>query len=314
MPDPQYVFPAVTNYLPSVGSSPSSIVFNGTLYTFFVGSDGQSLWCASYNTETLAFNPIATYLTQQYSSISVENNTNISPVVFENTIYIFFNSSTENIIYYTYSSDTINWSPPQALQSNGSAVSCLKDTSPSAAVFENTLYIFWIVDNNKINYLTYNGATWAISSASLPVTVNAASGTGPSALALDETLYVFYTGSGNNGTFYTTLQPGDNNWSNAISVGNTSNFSIAGSPSAVISNGSIQLFWNGSIADENMYQPGTIYATFTDNAWSTLTSIQESQQIYQNIAENTSASALSFNGQIYVFNTTTNQNIQYLTI
>jgi hypothetical protein len=207
-----------TNWLgvrqvPNVGLScaPSPVVFNGVLQVLFQGAyeDGQ-LWTSWYDGNTWNGNVQVPNLGMSFSP---------GAVVFNNKLYVFHNGLGETgALWYTVA-DGISWSQDRNLVLGGSSVpESGISLSPSAVVWNNTLYVFfqngqggggignpgygglyYIASSDGINWegVTSDGLTYGIEVANVGMSFS------PSAVAFNGVLQVFHEGLGQNGQLWT---------------------------------------------------------------------------------------------------------------
>jgi hypothetical protein len=235
---------------------PSGVQFGNDIYIFYESGNNiyYGLW--QYTPPSSGSgNGTGTWTTGiQISGVST--GTGPGAVVFNNTIYVFYqglNSNNDNdgtLWYVTYNGTS--WSS-SATQVPAAAMSY----SPSAAVFDNDLYVFYQGSGNdhKLYYTTYSNGAWSNSS-----TQNSSANmcNSPAATVYNGELYVFFQGV-NNGTtdnnelWYVTYD--GSNWANNVQV-SESYVSLVGSPSAVVYNGQLCVIYvNSGYSNSIWYTP-----------------------------------------------------------
>lgn len=118
----------------------------------------------------------------------------------------------------------------------------------------------------------------------------------PSPVVYKGKLYVFYTGSGNDGIWYTSYD--GTRWAPIVSVRShvpSVAVSMGTSPSVVVFNDVLYLFYNGAGHD------GTYYATFDGSKWNPNIVSVSAHCGGQNFLLETSPSATVFDGTIHLF-------------
>ena len=205
--------------------------------------------------------------------ISVYNPSSPASVNFNGVVYLFYNGSGNDGIWYTTTTDGAAWSDIVKIASK-IGMSVAKNTSPAAVVFQGIIYLFYNGSGNDGTwYVTFNGTNW-----SGPSSISGKIGgqgflplTSPSAVVLpgtaanDSTLYLFWNGAGYDGIFFSTFD--GTNWTKQSTVGQIS-VAESTSPYATVFQGLVYLFWNGSGND------GTWYSTTKNTDWAVQTSVR----------------------------------------
>ncbi|PVF98775.1 hypothetical protein CPB86DRAFT_814455 [Serendipita vermifera] len=153
--------------------------------------------------------------------LNVAPNTSPTAVHFKDKIWLFFNGQGGNGTFgYTF--DGKEWDQGRPLKEIIKAEqNFLPDTSPSAAVFKDNLYLFW--NQNGVIFMTStsNGQNWTPPASLYDLTkqtVRISNPTSPAAVVAGNNLYVLYNGIGDDGPWYTFLQPHQiktNDWTQA---------------------------------------------------------------------------------------------------
>jgi hypothetical protein len=179
-----------------------------------------------------------------------------SPTVtlYKGDLWLFWNA-TDSSIYYSIGSQSngnISWSSsPQPALNN-----IVIQGSPSAAVFNSDLYLFWNgsdTQNQPIMYASSSGGTmWS------PQPVPEAgiyTETSPAATVRKSDLWLFWNGSGNNGIWYSRYD--GKLWSPQQSLNNQIVMGLQGSPAAGTFRDTIFLLWNG-IGSSGIFETYTV--------------------------------------------------------
>ena len=234
-------------------SSPASVVYNGILYLFYLGSGDDGIFYTSTSNGT-DWTKIVN-VRDQTRNVGIAPNTSPSVAVFNNKIFLFYNGYGNDGTWYT-TFDGTRWDN-QALSISNKirGQGFLKSSSPSAAVdvtgSDPKLYLFWNGAGDDGIYFTRTldpkGETWTTQSHIENVGI--AEATSPFAVASTECFYLFWNGRGNDGTYYKTLTNGSWTDQKSIKAQITSMGFLPGtSPTAIVlaDHYLIRLFWVGS--------------------------------------------------------------------
>ncbi|KIG13997.1 hypothetical protein DB30_07334 [Enhygromyxa salina] len=182
-------------------------------------------------------------------------------VVFNNTIYVFFQGAENNgTLWYITSTDGSSWSA--ARQVPGASL----NDSPSAAVLNGSLHVFYRQGKDLHQCSSTDGDSWSGISAIILGTI--ALSCSPSATVFESNLRVFYqgcSGSAPNGKIYYVKSTDGSNWGSSDTQV-SGQPGIVGTPSAVCYNDSVYLLY--------MLLDGTLWYTKSSNGSSWLSGIQ----------------------------------------
>lgn len=180
-----------------------------------------------------------------------------STVAFQDAIYCFFwtGRRDKQLCYSYFYTDTneIYWQVPEFLNQVG-----ITD-SPSAVVYQNSLYCFHQGDNNngQLWYSVLVNGNWQRDTQVVGVTMSG----GPSAVVYQDQLYCFYQGANNNGQLcYSILGKDGITWQHFKVPGKK----MWGDPSVVVYQGKLYCFYQGR-DDINNTGDGKLW--YTDIWW-----------------------------------------------
>ena len=235
-------------------------MFNDKLFLFYNGSGDDGLWYTYYDDN--AWTPPIQCRARGASNMGVAQYTSPCPVVYNHTIFLFFNGSGNDGTFYTTSTDGQSWTQVSSVNEQMSSPDTFeKYTSPSAATYQGDLYLFWNkTSGNSLRYGLYNGTSWRGPADVLAPGLGIRSQTSSSAVGFLGGIYLFYNGSGQDGTFMTTLTGGS--WSNVVSISSRvggQGFLDRTSPAAYVTNDGreLTLLWNGS-GDDGVWYSYTV--------------------------------------------------------
>jgi hypothetical protein len=289
--------PSVFNY-----SGASSVAFKGELYVFYSSQAKNGGWYNVFNTDESQW---TSYSLQKSgaSNMWIADWTTPCAVVWQDAVFVFFNSVGNDGTWWTASSDGRKWNPAQSVSRSMGTTSetFAKWTSPAAAVYQNVLYLVW---NNSRNNGMLRYTTWSTPADAFAKPMDVPSRglsiwteTSAAMTVFNDQLCLFFNGSGQDGTWMTIFSNGK--WSQVISV----TFPIKGSalnctsPAVYVSEGGSQLtlFWNGSAND------GLWYTNTTDGkTWLPQTSLVSTIG-GQSLMNKSSPCATVYRGTPYVF-------------
>jgi chitinase len=165
-----------------------------------------------------------------------------SAVRWQDGIEVFFQgANNDGQLWRTFSADGNNWGTTQTnVQVQGVGMS----GSPSAVVYNGSLYVFYQGLNNS------GGLWYAFSSDSInwdqyPPVPNLGMSGSPSAVLWQGGIEVFFQGANNDGQLWRTFSPDGTNWGTMQTNVQVQGVGMSGSPSAVVYNGSLYVFYQG---------------------------------------------------------------------
>jgi hypothetical protein len=145
--------------------------------------------------------------------MAIQDGTSPCTVVFKNVLYIFWNGSGKDGIWFT-TYDGIVWKDQISLKQElpDQEMNTQDGTSPCAITFEDSLYVFWNGSGKDgIWFTTYDGTAWKNQESlklKLPdQEMSIQDGTSPCAITFEDSLYVFWNGSGKDGIWFTNSHP-----------------------------------------------------------------------------------------------------------
>jgi hypothetical protein len=202
------------------------------LFVFYQGAnnDGQ-LWYSVW--DELTTGELAPW-PQFHPPISLNMSGSPAAVRWKDGITVFHHGSNNNgQLWYTYSSDGVNWGGDTQVQGVGIT------GSPSAVVYDGKLYVFYQGQGNdgQLWFSTYDGVTWQQYMA-----LNPGMSGSPCAVLWAGGITVFYQGPNNNGQLYYTFSPDGKNWGGTTLV---PVLAMTGSPSAAVADGLLWVFHQG---------------------------------------------------------------------
>jgi hypothetical protein len=226
-----------------------------------------------------------------------------SPVVFNGQLYIFSQM-------YSNHNETSNWGNNQLWYTTSTGGECswnLKvnnvyiQESPSAVAFTPSgasspnLYVFHEGSSSgELWYSTLNGGAWS-ADVQISGVSNLNSSTSPSALVFNGNLYVFYQGGG--GQLYYIVSSNGSSWSvptQIIPSGyNSGSVFVGNSPSAVVYNSEIYVFFEGPNDNQQIW-----YVLSSNASTWTLSTVSNVAEDY---SPTVSPAAIVYNGDLYVF-------------
>ncbi|KAK6530888.1 hypothetical protein TWF281_007722 [Arthrobotrys megalospora] len=148
---------------------------------------------------------------------SGQEHSGISSVVYEGELFVFYHGAGNDGIYLTRTTNGKDWTVTQNLVNSIDHMGVEKETSPSAVVFNNKIYLFYTgAGGDGAYYSTYNGSSWSSLTsvrAKIPNGMGMAYGSSVYPTVIKGKLYIYWSGSGNDGIFYSSTDGGD--WAGA---------------------------------------------------------------------------------------------------
>jgi hypothetical protein len=244
---------------------------------------------------------------RQKINLALAANTSPCVVSVFGSIYLFFNSDSNNNIFFCTSEDGKQWTAISSVNEElGSNVPSTAHTSPSATVHDKKLHLFWnkATPVNALQYATMSSWApgkfkWEGPTDVTPFSLALVPKTSSAAVDFDGKLYLFYNGVGGEGTFMTTLS--SNEWSSvrklppAVRLISSTDKS---SPAPFVSDSGRELsvMWNGT-GNSGIFSTSTL----DGSDWKKPT-VSLSQAIPgQKLAPNTSPCGVSYKGRTFVF-------------
>ncbi|KAG8676546.1 hypothetical protein FPOAC2_02648 [Fusarium poae] len=290
------------------GSSPASVIFRDTLYIFYAGSGSDGLWYTS-TTDGVTWASIINVNKKGAGALNIAQGTSPAAVVFRDALYLFYNDAGGVVTYFT-KFDGSNWSAVAKTDITNSSYRYVPKTSPSAAVYRDTLYNFYCASGGSeifIHWNSFNGVKWNSSNWGTGTFVGgtqlrgvfAAPATSPNAVVFNNALYCFFNGAGNDGTWYAKLT-GDS-FATPVSVSNlnkgiTFRPQTSPSPLVLLDGYVMRLYWVDNASQTMWYSD---YRTDGDN-WSPQKKLNCDGGI-PNLAANTSITAVQFLKKPFIF-------------
>ncbi|KAI9657234.1 MAG: hypothetical protein M1831_004423 [Alyxoria varia] len=203
------------------------------------------------------------------------------------------------------------FNPGQKLSADSVNAFSYGSSSPATIQFNDKMYVFYNNSNDDGIWYTFteDGQTWSELVGCRhrgALGMGVAKNTSPCPLVYRNKLYLFYNGSGNDGTWYTVLDPSktppepDQDWSIVYSVRQiigSMGYQANTSPAAAVFQGQIWLFWSGSGGD------GIWFSTYDDiYNWRVQHNLGEFTKGI-GILPATSPAATTLDGIMYVFYT-----------
>ncbi|KAK5995967.1 hypothetical protein PT974_04387 [Cladobotryum mycophilum] len=208
------------------------------------------------------------------AGISIMNETSPAVVVYGSKLWVFYNGSGNDGIWYTRY-DGNAWEFCQSMKSYLKDLNIRKGSSPCPVVHNNKLYVFWSnATRDGIQYTVWNGQRFE---GIFDIGVLAGQGvaladhTNPAVASFEGKLHVFWNGVGRDGIYFTTSN-GNNDWlkqQNCSSIVGGIGILQGTSPALAVFDGAMYVFYQGSGKD------GTWYFTRSGNSWSSIVSIQK---------------------------------------
>jgi hypothetical protein len=253
-----------TNQTLYLAGSPSGIVYQNTLWCF--SNQGTFNNDSLYQIECSQYQDGAFNVRQKQMNASIFGNP--SAVVYNNLMYCFYQGSyganfTENLWYAT-SPDGTTWTNTQVLPNTTTSIA----GSPSAVVYQNTLYCFYggtdSAPPSAFYYVTSkDGTNWQNPGKAL----NHLYSSNPSAVVYQGILYCFgvggKAGSSDNRLYYEFSNDGGTTWQGPVLV---PDIEIYSDPCAVVYQDRLYCFYQ----DANNMLCGTIISDLPNNALSFL--------------------------------------------
>ncbi|TRV26625.1 MAG: hypothetical protein EWV88_06060 [Microcystis wesenbergii Mw_MB_S_20031200_S109D] len=248
--------------------SPSFAVFNGYLYMVY----------NTFNAKTLTNN---FYVQRSADGYNWEGNTSLgssfesyrqaSLAVFNNTLYLAFSATNNQLIVTPATTDSssdlgLAFDSSNSINAGGNNAT-QTDIGPTLAVYNDELYLFFAADNSTytILYITSSdGSTWSDNSILSTSSGNNATTGGSLGVAVDgDNLLVSFIGNGNNDVNVATYN--GTSWSNN-EVGQTS----SAGPNLLSVGDTLYLFFTADNKNDEI-----LYITSTDggSTWSSNTAI-----------------------------------------
>lgn len=286
----------LSNYANGIGvydhSSPATVIFRGSLFVFYVGKGDDGIFYTSkkdWKWESIQ---------HINRDISVANNTSPSAVVFNDKLYLFFNGKGNDGTFYT-SFDGSIWSQLSSVSSAVGGMGFLPGTSPSAAVDEDAIHLFWNgAGDNGIFFASFYGDSWGI--VRHMDNIGIAPGTSPCVVSFNKKVHVFWNGRGVNGTWYSAWEK--DGWSQQRSVAaliGGQGYYPGTSPTTIVQDdNSLRLFWVGSGGPDQ----GLWYSDFALNPHSWTGQRNLGREIGgQRLRKMSSASGLKYEKLVHLF-------------
>ena len=237
-----------------------------------------------------------------------EQATNAPSLISNNGIlYLAFQGSNDNNIYFTTSSDGgQTWASVSQLSSNFQT-----NSPPSLAFYNGDLYLAYLgKGNNELNFIysSNNGQSW--SSSQITVS-NQNSGAGISLVEYQGNLMAFFVGSNGSGEIlyvYSDNPSSSSSWSTDYAIANQTSSNIV---SPTVLNNTLYLAYRGGTDSNNA---NNYYVTSTTGT--TLNSLSWSVTEVSNATNPNTAPGLTNDGtQLYLTygNSETNNPLYYLT-
>lgn len=152
------------------------------------------------------------------TAVVAANNSSPATVIDGSTLYAYFIATGTGaqpaslVVWESSATPGSFWSQPAPVTGPGSlttALTCvLASTSPSAAVYSDSRYLFYIgCGDNGIWYSTNSEDSWSgVTQLSIVVSgIGVRAATSPATAVYKNQLYLFYTGSGGDGFWFTVL-------------------------------------------------------------------------------------------------------------
>lgn len=241
-------------------STPTPLLFQGKMYIFYADNQMPGGICYTHTTINSpgTFTPIVN-IRHTSTNMNVANRTGPAAVAYGNLIYVFFNGVGDDGTWYTTNDGTNNnWTQPKSiLQLIGGGSTFDGSTSPSAIVYKDRIYLYWIGGGVEggLPCAEYDGQTWYRSHTPNLGIVSAA-GTSASIIIFNNSFYIFYNGVNNDGTWFARFSSGT--WLPATSVKSliaVQGFYPGTSPSAAIWGDRLCLMWKGSGGEGLFFTP-----------------------------------------------------------
>ena len=199
------------------GSTPDTILFANRLFLFFNALDSDGVTRTWFMTSEDGTNwSTAQSLRYLVAGMGVMPKTSPSIAILGTTLYLFYTGNGGNGIFYSTTVDGKSWTAARSVTAavawGGAGMSVMNNTSPNAVVFKDTLYLFYTGSGSDgIWYTTTtDGTSWTIvlNVAAAARNMGVMPNTSGSAIVFQNKLFLFFTGSGEDGTFYTTTPDG----------------------------------------------------------------------------------------------------------
>ncbi|KZV90467.1 hypothetical protein EXIGLDRAFT_720325 [Exidia glandulosa HHB12029] len=222
--------------------------------------------------------------------ISVLKHTYPAPVSFQEKLYVFYNGSGNDGIWYTVFDGT-SWAPMVSVRQLVPSLSVYPGTSPSAVVYRGLLYLFYNGSGRDgTYYTTFDGSKW---NSSITSVAQAAGGQGflpetsPAATVYGGKLQLFWSGSGRDGIWFTTFD--SKVWAAQTSLNSlVKNIGIrdSTSPAVCTVDKYLYVFYQGSGHD------GTFFTRLgKQGAWDAIVSVNQLIPSGMNYGDGTSPAA-----------------------
>ncbi|WP_343859835.1 hypothetical protein, partial [Fulvivirga kasyanovii] len=203
--------------------------------------------------------------------MSIMGDTSPAVAEFFNELYIFWNGSAGDGIWFT-KFDGQEWSSQQSLVKACGGMSMMSKSSPSVTYYDEKLWVFWNGSaGDGMWFSTFDGVSWSAqqSVANLCGGMTMMGYSSPCAAQFNDKLYIFWNGAGNC-IWFTTFD--GQKWTSQQSV--LSLIKDMGvmeqtSPAAIQYNGKLYLIWNGYGKD------GLWFTVFDGQNWSAQSSISQ---------------------------------------
>ncbi|KAF4339665.1 hypothetical protein FBEOM_6448 [Fusarium beomiforme] len=242
----------------------SSVIFKNILYVFYNGLGNDGVWYLTFNQNTNMWSGPLSCRDHGAAHMNIAKFTSPASVVFNGSLWLFYNGSGQNGTFWTKTDDGKWWTTIASVsESMGKKDETFaSNTSPSATVFNDILYLIW--NNSASTGLRYSYLTKTAGGAfGSPKDVGARGlgalpETSSAAVAFGDSLYVFFNGVAHDGTFVAKLT--QDTWSPVVPVTGPlgGNFLEKTSPAAYVSDDKQQmtLLWNGN-GDDGIWYTAT---------------------------------------------------------
>ncbi|MCC8035581.1 MAG: hypothetical protein LIO77_06585 [Rikenellaceae bacterium] len=178
-------------------------MLNGKGYLFFKNGDDRRYYYFLYDpsTKTWSDKKICSEL------LDVQDGNWISCQPYNGRIYLFW-ANVKELFYMTFDGET--WEEPKSLRKILGDQGMQPTTNPSAAVFNNLLYVFWNGSGEDgLWYAKFNGSKWEgqISHKKKIGTQGVLKRNTPGVCSTNNFMFLCWTGVGKNGIWYSIGKP-----------------------------------------------------------------------------------------------------------
>ena len=205
------------------------------LFVFYQGKGGSGTLWYTVSGDSINWN-------QQPPVPNLGMSASPSAVRWQDGIEVFFQgANNDGQLWRTFSPDGNNWG---TTQTNVQVMGVGMTGSPSAVVYNGSLYVFYQGLNNS-GGLWYTVSSDSINWGQQPPVPNLGMSGSPSAVLWQGGIEVFFQGANNDGQLWRTFSPDGNNWGTTQTNVQVMGVGMTGSPSAVVYNGSLYVFYQG---------------------------------------------------------------------